>query len=188
MNIPGMMGRGGMMGGAPQASSGDTPQVDTAENVQISSLALLKMLKHGTWRDRATTPRATGVARGSLVDDEPQCEAANPPRRCRGERPPRSEALGRPRSVASRRKGFLNRSGASAFRRFAAFGATGTTLAFSPCVSPSDDDRLDDVALTFPFLSLTCDFPFHDLPFSRHLARHLAIPRSLQAARASRWR
>jgi len=51
MQMPGMMGRGGMMGGAPQASSGDTPQVDTAENVQISSLALLKMLKHGTWRD-----------------------------------------------------------------------------------------------------------------------------------------
>ena len=51
----GMMG----MGGAPQAATGDSPQVDTAENVQISSLALLKMLKHGTWRDRATTPRAT---------------------------------------------------------------------------------------------------------------------------------
>lgn len=48
MNMPGMMGRGGMMGGGPPASSGDTPQVDTAENVQISSLALLKMLKHGT--------------------------------------------------------------------------------------------------------------------------------------------
>ena len=41
MNIPGMMGRGGMMGGAPQASSGDTPQGDPAENGQISSLALL---------------------------------------------------------------------------------------------------------------------------------------------------
>jgi hypothetical protein len=163
--------------------------VDTAENVQISSLALLKMLKHGTWRDRATTPRATGVARGSLVDDEPQCEAANPPRRCRGERPPRSEALGRPRSVASRRKGFLNRSGASAFRRFAAFGATVThPRFFSMCFSIIIDDRLDDVALTFPFLSLTCDFPFHDLTFSRHLARHLPAPRSLQAARASRWR
>ena len=39
----GMMG----MGGAPQAATGDSPQVDTAENVQISSLALLKMLKHG---------------------------------------------------------------------------------------------------------------------------------------------
>ena len=49
MNMAGMMGRGGMMGGAPQASSGDTPQVDTAENVQMSSLALLKMLKHGTY-------------------------------------------------------------------------------------------------------------------------------------------
>ena len=39
----GMMG----MGGAPQAATGDSPQGDTAENVQISSLALLKMLKHG---------------------------------------------------------------------------------------------------------------------------------------------
>ena len=106
MNIPGMMGRGGMMGGAPQASSGDTPQVDTAENVQISSLALLKMLKHGTWRDRATTPRATGVARGSLVDDESQCEAANPPRRCRGERPPRSERSGRPDRSRHAGRGF----------------------------------------------------------------------------------
>ena len=27
----------------------DTPQVDTAEQVQISSLALLKMLKHGAF-------------------------------------------------------------------------------------------------------------------------------------------
>jgi hypothetical protein len=76
MNIPGMMGRGGMMGGAPQASSGDTPQVDTAENVQISSLALLKMLKHGTWRDRRR-PRAR-LHRGSRVDDEPPAKSPNP--------------------------------------------------------------------------------------------------------------
>ena len=37
--------------GMGQQSSGppaDSPQVDTAEQVQISSLALLKMLKHGT--------------------------------------------------------------------------------------------------------------------------------------------
>jgi 26S proteasome regulatory subunit N11 len=33
-----------MQGGAP---SGDTPMVDTAEQVYISSLSLLKMLKHG---------------------------------------------------------------------------------------------------------------------------------------------
>ena len=57
MNIPGMMGRGGMMGGQPQGPAGDTPQVDTAENVQISSLALLKMLKHGAFR-AASGPRA----------------------------------------------------------------------------------------------------------------------------------
>ncbi len=38
------------VGGGPGASAGpqgDTPQVDTAEQVYISSLALLKMLKHG---------------------------------------------------------------------------------------------------------------------------------------------
>lgn len=105
MNIPGMMGRGGMMGGAPQASSGDTPQVDTAENVQISSLALLKMLKHGTWRDRRR-PRAR-LHRGSRVDDDPPREIAKPPRRCLGERPPRSRAREAPRSVASSaRRGF----------------------------------------------------------------------------------
>ena len=44
MNIPRMPGMGG---GNPGAPAGDTPQVDTAEQVQISSLALLKMLKHG---------------------------------------------------------------------------------------------------------------------------------------------
>ena len=35
---------GGFGGGGPM---GDQPQVDTAEQVYISSLALLKMLKHG---------------------------------------------------------------------------------------------------------------------------------------------
>lgn len=38
-NLPGL----GTNGTAPP----DTPLVDTAEKVQISSLALLKMLKHG---------------------------------------------------------------------------------------------------------------------------------------------
>ena len=32
---------------AAAGPQGDTPQVDTAEQVYISSLALLKMLKHG---------------------------------------------------------------------------------------------------------------------------------------------
>jgi 26S proteasome regulatory subunit N11 len=36
----------GQAGGMPQAGL-DTPTVDTAEMVYISSLALLKMLKHG---------------------------------------------------------------------------------------------------------------------------------------------
>ena len=34
-------------GGAGAGPPGDTPQVDTSEQVYISSLALLKMLKHG---------------------------------------------------------------------------------------------------------------------------------------------
>jgi 26S proteasome regulatory subunit N11 len=38
-------------GGAPATGpQGDTAQVDTAEQVYISSLALLKMLKHGAQR------------------------------------------------------------------------------------------------------------------------------------------
>lgn len=41
----GMGGAGAQMGGPPA----DTPQVDTAEQIYISSLALLKMLKHGQW-------------------------------------------------------------------------------------------------------------------------------------------
>ena len=35
------------MGGAGAGPAGDTPMVDTAETVHVSSLALLKMLKHG---------------------------------------------------------------------------------------------------------------------------------------------
>lgn len=38
-----MGGGGGGMGGPPA----DTPQVDTSEQIYISSLALIKMLKHG---------------------------------------------------------------------------------------------------------------------------------------------
>jgi hypothetical protein len=114
MNIPGMMGRGGMMGGAPQASSGDTPQVDTAENVQISSLALLKMLKHGTWRDRRR-PRAR-LHRGSRVDDEPPAKSPNPRPVSRRTPATVSRSGGAPIGRVERPKGFLNRSGASRFR------------------------------------------------------------------------
>lgn len=38
------------MGGPGAAAGQDASQVDTAEQVYISSLALLKMLKHGTLR------------------------------------------------------------------------------------------------------------------------------------------
>lgn len=41
---------GGMPPSQGQAAS-DTPQVDTSEQIYISSLALLKMLKHGKLRN-----------------------------------------------------------------------------------------------------------------------------------------
>lgn len=51
------------MGGGPQ---GDQPQVDTGEMVYISSLALLKMLKHG----RAGVPmEVMGLMLGEFVDE-----------------------------------------------------------------------------------------------------------------------
>lgn len=40
------MGGAGAQAGPPA----DTPQVDTAEQIYISSLALIKMLKHGAHR------------------------------------------------------------------------------------------------------------------------------------------
>jgi hypothetical protein len=46
MDIQAML-RGMGMGGAGAAA--DVPVVDTAETLSISSLALLKMLKHGTY-------------------------------------------------------------------------------------------------------------------------------------------
>jgi len=57
-------GMGGMGGsGAPPS---DTPAVDTAEQVYISSLALLKMLKHG----RAGVPmEVMGLMLGEFVDE-----------------------------------------------------------------------------------------------------------------------
>jgi 26S proteasome regulatory subunit N11 len=59
--LTGMGGPGGQ-GGPP----GDTPQVDTAEQIYISSLALLKMLKHG----RAGVPmEVMGLMLGEFVDD-----------------------------------------------------------------------------------------------------------------------
>lgn len=53
-------------GGGAAAPPGDTPQVDTSEQVYISSLALLKMLKHG----RAGVPmEVMGLMLGEFVDD-----------------------------------------------------------------------------------------------------------------------
>lgn len=54
------------MGGAGGQQQNDMPQVDTAEQVQISSLALLKMLKHS----RAGVPmEVMGLMLGEFVDD-----------------------------------------------------------------------------------------------------------------------
>lgn len=56
---------GGMPPSQGQAAS-DTPQVDTSEQIYISSLALLKMLKHG----RAGVPmEVMGLMLGEFVDD-----------------------------------------------------------------------------------------------------------------------
>jgi len=41
------LGLGGAMGAGLSATPHDSNQVDTSETVYISSLALLKMLKHG---------------------------------------------------------------------------------------------------------------------------------------------
>jgi 26S proteasome regulatory subunit N11 len=56
------------MGGMGQAAppQGDAPMVDTAETIHISSLALLKMLKHG----RAGVPlEVMGLMIGEYVDE-----------------------------------------------------------------------------------------------------------------------
>mmetsp|Transcript_2026 Transcript_2026/g.3151 ORF Transcript_2026/g.3151 Transcript_2026/m.3151 type:complete len:311 (+) Transcript_2026:258-1190(+) len=59
-----MLGMGGA--GAQAGPAGDTPQVDTSEQIYISSLALIKMLKHG----RAGVPmEVMGLMLGEFVDD-----------------------------------------------------------------------------------------------------------------------
>jgi 26S proteasome regulatory subunit N11 len=55
-----------MLGGGASAPGKDSPMVDNAETVYISSLALLKMLKHG----RAGVPmEVMGLMLGEFVDD-----------------------------------------------------------------------------------------------------------------------
>eukprot|EP01094_Clydonella_sp_ATCC50884_P027253 TRINITY_DN775_c0_g1_i1.p1 TRINITY_DN775_c0_g1~~TRINITY_DN775_c0_g1_i1.p1 ORF type:complete len:308 (+),score=126.00 TRINITY_DN775_c0_g1_i1:119-1042(+) len=62
MNFSQMLGRGGGGGGPPS----DGPMVDNAEMIHISSLALLKMLKHG----RAGVPmEVMGLMLGEFVDE-----------------------------------------------------------------------------------------------------------------------
>lgn len=57
---------GGIPLGQGQTPAADTPVVDTAEQVYVSSLALLKMLKHG----RAGVPmEVMGLMLGEFVDD-----------------------------------------------------------------------------------------------------------------------
>merc|ERR1719454_818561 len=56
----------GSMQGGPGAAAVDAPIMDTAETIYISSLALLKMLKHG----RAGVPmEVMGLMLGDFVDD-----------------------------------------------------------------------------------------------------------------------
>jgi len=65
MNLQQMLSGMGGMGGM-QPPGVDTPVVDTAEQIYISSLALLKMLKHG----RAGVPmEVMGLMLGDFVDD-----------------------------------------------------------------------------------------------------------------------
>jgi len=60
-----LQGRGGG-GGGGQAPGGDTPLVDTSEQIYISSLSLLKMLVHG----RAGVPmEVMGLMLGEFVDE-----------------------------------------------------------------------------------------------------------------------
>eukprot|EP00049_Salpingoeca_infusionum_P017679 m.353979 g.353979 ORF g.353979 m.353979 type:complete len:312 (-) comp16889_c0_seq1:122-1057(-) len=65
MDLQSMLGLGGMGGlGGPPPPSG--PRMDTAETIHISSLALLKMLKHG----RAGIPmEVMGLMLGEFVDE-----------------------------------------------------------------------------------------------------------------------
>jgi 26S proteasome regulatory subunit N11 len=61
-----MFAQGGMGAQAQQQPGVDTPMVDNSEHVYISSLALLKMLKHG----RAGVPmEVMGLMLGEFVDD-----------------------------------------------------------------------------------------------------------------------
>lgn len=60
-----LLAQGGL-GGGPGGPPGDAPQQDTSEQIYISSLALLKMLKHG----RAGVPlEVMGLMLGEFVDD-----------------------------------------------------------------------------------------------------------------------
>lgn len=51
--LAGMPGRGN--------AAADTPMPDTAEKIQISSLSLLKMLKHGTSRNTISSTSRIGI-------------------------------------------------------------------------------------------------------------------------------
>ncbi|GAA94373.1 uncharacterized protein L969DRAFT_19462 [Mixia osmundae IAM 14324] len=66
MDFASMLGQMGGGGGANSAQSGDSPANDNAEMVYISSLALIKMLKHG----RQGVPlEVMGLMLGEFVDD-----------------------------------------------------------------------------------------------------------------------
>lgn len=73
-NLPGLPGQGG--------AGMDGPLVDTAEKVHISSLALLKMLKHGAFGRRLAVDYDEGAVGGDsgLMRDDGNEKAA---RACR---------------------------------------------------------------------------------------------------------
>jgi hypothetical protein len=67
----------GMQGGGQGGPPADTPQVDTAEQIYISSLALLKMLKHGGCRSGLVHLLALPGRQGGGAS---ACRACSPPR------------------------------------------------------------------------------------------------------------
>ncbi len=66
MSLPAGFNLQQLMGGARGGAASDAPMADTSEQVYISSLALLKMLKHG----RAGVPmEVMGLMLGEFIDD-----------------------------------------------------------------------------------------------------------------------
>ncbi len=61
-----MLQNAGPQGGNMAGPTSDAPQVDTAEQISISSLALLKMLKHGASWHALPVEKFTSISERSL--------------------------------------------------------------------------------------------------------------------------